>query len=92
MEIILMVFPHKKILFGAKGLFRNQNGASSQHWIHSQDCFTILHNERGQERHGNILIVFLKQNFVQGNLVILAQKWFVLITLDLLCLFFNFAQ
>ena len=25
----------------------------SQLWISCKDCFTVLHNERGQERHGN---------------------------------------
>ena len=35
-----------------------------------------------------ILMVFLKKNLIQGNLVILAQKWNV-ITLDLLSGFFN---
>ena len=36
-----------------------------------------------------ILMVFLKKNLIQGNLVILAQKWNVVITLDLLSGFFN---
>ena len=29
---------------------------TSQLWIYCKDCFTILYNERGQERHG---IIFL---------------------------------
>ena len=37
-----------------------------------------------------ILMVFLKKNLIQGNLVILAQKWYVLITLDLLSRFFQY--
>ena len=53
-DIILMAFP-KKIWFGVNGPFRTQNGASSQLWIRRKDCFTILHNERGQERHGNYI-------------------------------------
>ena len=26
---------------------------ASKLWIRCKDCFTILHNERDQERHGN---------------------------------------
>ena len=37
-----------------------------------------------------ILMVLLKKNLIQGNLVILAQKWYVLITLDLLSRFFQY--
>ena len=51
--------------------------------IHHQDCFTTLHNGRGQERCGNC-----EKNLIQGNLVILAPKWYALITLDLLSVFF----
>ena len=40
-------------MFGANGPFKTQNGASSQLWIRYKDCVTILHNERGKERHGN---------------------------------------
>ena len=54
--------------------------------IHHQDCFTTLHNGRGQERCGNY--VFCEKNLIQGNLVILAPKWYALITLDLLSVFF----
>ena len=28
----------------------------SQLWISFKDCFTILHNESGQERHGNLMV------------------------------------
>ena len=49
-----------------------------------KDCFTILHNERAKRDMKIMLKVFLNL----GNLVILAQKWYVPITLDLLCLFF----
>ena len=87
LEIILMAFP-KKILFEANGPFRSQNGASSQLWICRQDCFTILHNERGQERHGNYINGFSEKNIILGNLIILAQKWYMLITLDLLSVVF----
>ena len=73
-ETILMAFP-KKFLFGANEPFRTQNGASLRLWIHYKDCITILHNERGQEKHGN---------YIRDNFVILAQKWYALISLDLL--------
>ena len=38
-----------------------ENGMSSQLWIRRQDCFTILHNVRGQERHGNYINGFCEQ-------------------------------
>ena len=87
-EIILMAFP-KNILFGASGPFRTQNGISAQLWICCKDRFTIFHNERGQERHGNYINGFSEKNLFQGNLIILAQKWYVLITLGLLSVFFK---
>ena len=73
-EIMLMAFSPKKILFGANGLFRTQ--MSSQLWIHCQDCFKILHNERGQERHGNFINGFSEKNLILGNFAVLAQKWY----------------
>ena len=81
-----MVFP-KKFLFGENGPFRTQNGASSQFWIRSKDCFIILHNESGLDRHGNYVNGISEKNLIQNNLVILAQKWYILITLDLLSSF-----
>ena len=33
----------------------------SQLCISCKDCYTILHNERGQERHGNYINGFLKE-------------------------------
>ena len=53
----------KKIMFGANGSFKTQNGASSQLWIRCKDCFTMLHNERGKERHGNYINGFSKKNW-----------------------------
>ena len=41
----------------------------------------------GQERHGNYINGFSEKNLIQGNLVILAQKWHVLRNLDLLSVF-----
>ena len=63
-------------------------------WIRCKDCFTILHNERGQERHGNYINGFPERNLIQINLVILEQKLCgVLLTLNLLSGFFiNFTQ
>ena len=52
MEIILVAFA-KKFLLGANGSFRTQKGTSSQLLICCKECFTILYNERGQERHEN---------------------------------------
>ena len=80
-EVILMAY-QKKFLFGA-------NGPATQLWIHCKDCFTILPNKRGQERHGNYVNGFSERNLIQSNLVILEQKWYdVLLTLNLLPGFF----
>ena len=68
----------KKIFFRANGPFRTKNGTSSQLWICRQDRFTILQNERDLGQ---------KKNVIWGNLVFLAQKWCILITLDLLFFF-----
>ena len=58
---------------------------ASQFWIQCKDCFTILHIERGQERHGNYINGFSEIYLIQSNLVILEQKWYgVLLTLNLL--------
>ena len=77
MEVILMAFP-KKFLFRANGPFRIQNVTScletgceiSQLWISCKDCFTILHNERGQERHGNYI-----NGFFERNLIVFRAIW-----------------
>ena len=37
---------------------------ASQLSICYKDCFTILHNERGQERYGNVML-FLKEIFLR---------------------------
>ena len=67
--------------------FRTQNG------IRRKDCFTILHNERSQERYGNYINGFSEDYLIQGNLVILAQNGYLHPHLDLLsgCCF-DFAQ
>ena len=75
----------KKILFRGNGPFRTKNGTSSQLWICRQDHFTILQNEREME----IRMVSLKKNVIWGSLVFLAQKWCILITLDLLFFYFT---
>ena len=68
--------------------------AASQLWVYCKDCFTILHNEMGQERHGNNINGFSERDLTQSNLVILKQKWYgFLLTLNLLSDFFiNFTQ
>ena len=48
----------------------------------------MLHNEGANRDMEVILMVFLKKKIIWGNLVILAQKWCVLITLNLLQVFF----
>ena len=42
----------------------------SQLWISCKDCFTILHNERGQERHGNYI-----NGFSERNLIVFRAIW-----------------
>ena len=32
--------------------------------ISCKDCFTILHNERGQDRHGNYINGFSERNLI----------------------------
>ena len=62
---------------------------ASQLWIRCEDCFTILHNERGQERHVNYINSFSERNLIQSNLVILEQKSYgILLTFNLLSGFF----
>ena len=67
---------------------------ASPFWIRCSNCFTILHNERGQGRHGNYINGFSERNLFHSSLVILEQKWYgVLLTLNLLSGFFiNFTQ
>ena len=72
-EIMLMAFP-KKILFQANGPFRTQIGTPSQLWICHQHCFTILHNGRGQQRHGNYINVFSKTKSYLGDFGHFGQK------------------
>ena len=71
-EIMLMAFPQKKSCLGQMDHLGLQ--MSSQLWIHCQDCFKILHNERGQERHGNFINGFSEKNLILGNFAVLAQK------------------
>ena len=52
---------------------------ASQLWIHCNDCFTILHNERGQETHGNYMVsvtvsVLLTLNLLSAFLLILHKN------------------
>ena len=60
---------------------------ASQRWICCKDCFTILHNERGQETHGNYVNGFSERSLIQSNLAILEQKWY-----GPLDFFINFTQ
>ena len=65
----------ENFLFGANVPFGNQNvHPTSQLWIYCKDCFTVLHNEVGQERHGNYINGFLERSLIQSNLVVWEQK------------------
>ena len=89
-----MPFP-KNFLFQANGPFRTRMAhPAAQVQICCKNCFTILHNQRGQERLGNYFNGFSKRNLIQGNLVNLTQKWYgILIILNLLLsVFINFTQ
>ena len=57
MEIKVMTFP-KKFLLGGNGLFRIQNGTSSQLWIRCKEFCTMKGAKRVMEI---ILMVFLKK-------------------------------
>ena len=85
MEFILMAHP-KKLLFGENDhLGPRMSHPASPLWIRGKDCFTILHNESGIERHGNSINGFSEGNLIQRNLVFLKQKSYgVLLTLNLL--------
>ena len=37
---------------------------ASQLWIRCRHCFTMLHNERGQERQGNYINGFSERNII----------------------------
>ena len=80
---------YMEIMFGSNGSFKTQNGTSSRFWICCKDCVTMLPNEKGKERHRNYINGFSEKDLIWGNLVILAQKWCILITLDLLQVFFK---
>ena len=97
-EIIFNGFS-KKMKFEAIVSFKTQNVTSSQLWIHCKNCVTMLHNERGKERHGNYIRGFSekkkkkKKKKKMGQFGHFCQKWCVLITLHLLEVFYlNFVQ
>ena len=79
----------KKILIWGKWghLGPRMSHPASQLWICCKDCFTILYNERGQERHGNHVNGFSERNLIQSNLAISEQKWY-----GPLDFFINFTQ
>ena len=58
---MLLLFP-KKFLFVPMGYFGQENDASSEFWIHSNDFLRSFHKERGEEAHWIILMVFPKKN------------------------------
>ena len=43
------------------GYFGQENDASSEFWIHSNDFLRSFHKERGEEAHWIILMVFPKK-------------------------------
>ena len=88
-NIILIAYPKKNVGGQMGSLGSRMSYSASQLWIRCKDCFKILHNERGQERHGNYINGFSGRNLIQSNLVGLEQKWSdIFITLDLLSRFF----
>ena len=92
MEIILMAFPKKSclgLIGHLKPKMAHPHNPGSAVGIVLQCCAV-----KGASRDIEVvLMVFLKKILFWGNLVILAQKWYILITLDLLSGFFkNFAQ
>ena len=63
----------KKLLFGQMGHFdlgSRMSHSVSQLWVRCKDFFTILHNERGQERHGNYI-----NGFSERNLIVFRAIW-----------------
>ena len=57
-------------------LGRRKSHPASQLWIYCKDCFTISHNEKDQERHGNYINDFSERNLIQTYLVIFEQNWY----------------
>ena len=50
----IMGYSEKNSILGQMGhLGPRMTHLSTQHWICCKDCFTVLHNERSQERHRN---------------------------------------
>ena len=85
MEIILMSFPKNYCLEQMGHL-----GPRMAHPHNSGSAVSIVLQffERGQERHENYFNGFSEKNFIEGNSIILVQKWYFVITLDLLSGFF----
>ena len=52
LEVILIAYPKNSCLGQMDHLGPRMSHLVSQLWICYKDCFTILNNERGQERHG----------------------------------------
>ena len=71
-----MAYPKRNLGWGGQmgTLGSRMSHSASQLWIRCKDCFTVLQNERSQERHGNYINGFSKRNIIQSNLVILEQK------------------
>ena len=74
MDVVLMVFPKIFCLEQMCHLGPRLVHPTSQLWIYCKDCFTVLHNEGGQERHGNYINGFLERSLIQSNLVVWEQK------------------
>ena len=89
MDIILMGFPKKSCLvkmghFRPKMARPHKSGSAVRIVL---QCCTMKESKRDMEI---ILMVFLGKKIIWGNLVILAQKWFILITSDPLQFFWKF--
>ena len=72
MDVVLMVFP--KIFCLEQMCHSGTRMCILPHNSGSTDCFTVLHNEGGQERHGNYINGFLERSLIQSNLVVWEQK------------------
>ena len=66
MEVIVTTFPKISCLGQITHLGIRMTHLVSQRWIRWKNCFTILHNERVEERHGFILVTFLKKKLFRA--------------------------
>ena len=71
--LILHGLPEKNFVWGKWVIFDlgpRTSHPDSKLWISCKDCFTILHNERGEQRHENYI-----NGFSERNLIIFRAIW-----------------